>query len=389
MATARAHPPSALLVLLAFCSGCGPGLILRGGRVNGAAVESLRRTVSVNRGLAFTRPVPVTVQSTQELSDFVGREVPPGEGDRAAERVLLRLGLFASATDSASQTEEWLRRAGGLYSSSSGTVVLQRDRVRELPPFYQWLPGVIDPVASTLAHELTHALQDQHWPQGPALPVFSDGMLAQRALREGDAMLSAATGLRLQGRVSEEGTDEAKLLPALRRFLYRDGHAFVVRTFAAGGWRAVDALYDGPLSTKRILHPERAAEAPIEVKLGAPRALEQAGWSRVREAPMGELLIRQLARRVFPAERAGAIAGGWRGDTLRALSRDDELELVWMSSWESPADAAEFAQALPQLVPGAFVERRERDVLALIGPVSPQADLATACWVSSGRGPAE
>jgi hypothetical protein len=62
---------------------------------------------------------------------------------------------------------------------------------------------------------------------------------------------------------------------------------------------------------------------------------------------------------------------------------------VWRSVWDSSADAAEFAEALPQLVPGAFVERHDRDVLALIGPVTPQADLAAALWVSSGRDRAE
>lgn len=389
---ARAPTPVAGLLAFALCVGCGPHMLVRGGRVNDDAVEMLRREVAANRGLVFLRPVPVIVQSTEEFTALVERDASDGQ-DRAAERVLVRLGLLASASDGASQAADWVARAAAVYNPYNQTVVLLREKVREQPPLYPWLPGVVDPVQMTLAHELTHALQDQHWPRLPAPPPFSDRMLAENALREGDAVLSALTCLRPQGPVPETGSDgadvaplpeETSLLPALGRFLYRDGPRFVARTLAAGGWRAVDSLYRTPLSTAWILHPERAAEAPIEVKFGGSESLEAAGWSRVRDAPVGELLIRQLARQLFPAARASSIADGWGGDTLRAFSRGDELELVWRSTWDSPADAAQFAGALPELVPGAFVERRDGEVLALIGPVTPQAALATAVWASSG-----
>jgi hypothetical protein len=47
------------------------------------------------------------------------------------------------------------------------------------------------------------------------------------------------------------------------------------------------------------------------------------------------------ARSRAPAPAAG-VAAGWDGARLVALARDDELALVWLTSWDSEADALAF-----------------------------------------------
>src|SRR5205085_3310549 len=106
-------------------------------------------------------------------------------------------------------------------------------------------------------------------------------------------------------------------------------------------------------------------------------------------ATLGELTIRILAERYGDRTRAAAIAAGWDGDRMMALTHDDALALVWLTSWDSDDDAKEFAAAWTAIVasrrPGKastrgdvaelagadpyFVERRGAKVLSIEGPL--------------------
>jgi len=144
-----------------------------------------------------------------------------------------------------------------------------------------------------------------------------------------------------------------------------------------GAWPAVDALYDDPpASTEQILHPARYFEtrdAPVAIALGGTEALVRDGWTPVLEDTLGEVFVRVIAERTLPRERAAAVAEGWGGDRLRAFSRGGELVLVWMTAWDTPADADEWSDALPALLPDALVTRRERHVLVVVAPASEAA----------------
>ena len=80
-----------------------------------------------------------------------------------------------------------------------------------------------------------------------------------------------------------------------------------------------------------------------------------------------------LAGRFVPAERAARLADGWGGDRLRALQRGDDLALVWMTAWDSPAEAREFAEGVPEIVHAARVDRRDDHVLVVVGGVPTMA----------------
>jgi hypothetical protein len=98
----------------------------------------------------------------------------------------------------------------------------------------------------------------------------------------------------------------------------------------------------------------------------------------VLEDTLGEVYVRVIAERTLPRERAAAVAEGWGGDRLRALARGDEMVIVWMTAWDTPDDADEWATAIPTLLPDAHVERRDGRVLVVIAPPNVAAETVAA-----------
>jgi len=273
--------------------------------------------------------------------------------------------------------------------------------------FLSLLTG-FDPAGELLvAHELTHALQDQHYgiptdPE-PLTDTHSDRVLARRAVLEGDATLAGFAYVvhgrlddqlltrletevqKLPAQLAAELPNVPEVIRATLAFQYDDGMAFTVRAFKQGGWPAVDQLHrDPPLSTEQVLHPERyygTRDPPLEIALRGTAAFERGGWHCILADTLGELDIRSLFTRVFPPARAAELAAGWGGDRLRAFEHDDELLLVWMTAWDSEADAIDFAAALPSAAPHARIERRGTRALVLLGSPGVDSDrLAANVW---------
>src|SRR5437899_1137394 len=403
-----------LLLVLALVAGCASRRLVRHGQVNEDALETVRRGLMALRGLAFTTPVPVLALSREGIGAVVKDEMEqsytPGDIEHA-EAVYTRLGLLPPGTKLRPALERLYQQEGaGFYDPRTKRLVVA-ESIPGAPGVGAGLLGFLtgrDPVSEFLvAHELTHALQDQHYhlptrPE-PLLDGHGDRELARHALLEGDATLARfayVLGRQLDrrmigvveqqlhgipGELAKKYPDLPELLRASLAFQYDDGTAFVGQALAAGGWAAVDRVHlDPPESTEQVLHPPRYyadRDRPITVTLGGTDGLEAIGFTRVLEDTLGELDIRVLVARALPAQHAAGVAEGWGGDRLRALERGDDLVLVWMTAWDSPADAGEFAEALPGLVPEARVEQREERVLVLQGP--PDIDrtgLARRVW---------
>jgi hypothetical protein len=419
---------AAILVALTLLAGCGPGRLVRHGQINEDALAVVRRTLPAIRALAFTAPVPALAMGRAELADALAHEVNdsyrPGDIEHL-EAVYRRLGLLAPGTALRPALERLYEEEGaGFYDPRRKRLVLATHALRAAGFWVDLLASVTgrDLVGEFLvAHELTHALQDQHYglptdPE-PLTDSHGDALLARHALLEGDATL-AGFAYALGGSLDADTIDwierRLRVLPAelatrypdvpevvraTLAFEYDDGTAFTGWALAAGGWRAVDrAEADPPASTEQVLHPARyfaTRDRPVPIALGGTDALEATGWGRTLEDTLGELQIRILARRVLPASQAVRVADGWGGDRLRALARGEDLQLIWMTAWDSPAQAVEFADAVPAMLAGAWCERREDRVLVLLGPPTAGGDpgaLAAGVWrgtisASAGRHP--
>ena len=421
------------LAVLVVALGCGPGRVVRHGKVNEDAVTQVRRTLPDVRGLPFRAPVPTLAMPPADIRATLAHEIDESYSPADLEHLqaVYRTLGFLAANEALRPALERIydEEAAGFYDPRRKRLVLA-DRALHAPGFLGLLSLVTgrDVVGEfLLSHELTHALQDQHWslpvtPE-PMLDGHGDRLLARHALLEGDATLAGfAYVLRgtpdretiswierrlhaLPADLAARYPDIPDIIRAPLAFQYDDGTAFAGWALAAGGWPAVDvAEADPPDSTEQVLHPARyfaTRERPRTIHLGGTEPLESTGWTPTVEDTLGELQIRVLAQHALPAERAASVADGWAGDRLRALGRGDAVLVVWMTAWDSPDEAREFAAAMPAIVPGARVERHEDRVLVLVGPVpepSPAGNLdlealAARVWTgtdgirSASRGP--
>lgn len=234
-----------------------------------------------------------------------------------------------------------------------------------------------------LVHELTHALQDQHFDLSRLLKtaMSTDQALAQRGLVEGDAVLAeerydlwqrgddptslvAAYITPAAAReASEKGLDASKvplLFAALPSFAYSYGAAYVVSLLDApnGRWSyaAVNEhlRMSGPASTQEVLRLGRDVD-PIEATgLSVLPADVAAEYTITAVDRLGEYYTYLLFRPLTEHSHLQQLTAAWDGDQLVLLKRKDggASSLVWTSIWESADEASEIAQLLVSLHAG-------------------------------------
>lgn len=228
-----------------------------------------------------------------------------------------------------------------------------------------------DAQLGVLAHEIVHALQDQHFAR-PAEFDDLDGLLAYRAVLEGDATLTmiaylagergvpidrairrAADLVRdvpIEHFLASEGGAALRNAPPMARsrlvFPYYAGTGMAAELYRAGGLPLMNLLYaQPPVSTEQILHPEKylAGELPVVVRV--PRA--PPGYRIIASETLGELTTSALLEGCTTAAMAKAAAAGWGGDRFTLLGNSTgQLALLWSTAWDTEADAAEFGAVL-------------------------------------------
>jgi hypothetical protein len=323
-----------------------------------APVAVIARRVEAIRGLRFTRlPAPQRVTAAQAtrdgLADF-DRANPPAR--RHAEEALYeRLGLLPRGTD--------LRRVeGSVFGDQVAGYYDPRSQRLRIVQGAGTANRVLDEM--TLAHELTHALEDQRFGLDEAAADASDDRgYAYRALVEGTATAlmyeyvlryfarDTALGGLLGGAFA--GGTGAGLPPFVLAglvFPYDAGRRFVEWVYrrAGGRWTLVDLAerVRPPVSTEQILHPEKwlRFDPPLRVSLADVARRLGRGWTRLAGGTFGEWQTAQLLAR--SGHEQPAAAAGWGGDRYALWRRGgrDVVAIRWR--WDTRRDAREFAPVL-------------------------------------------
>jgi hypothetical protein len=321
-------------------------------------LPELRGVVEEYRGLRFERPVPSDTISNAELAKkleaglHVGAE-PAGNDTEALEISLKAFGLIPQSLSLAQYFPKLMGgQIAGFYDSGrkeltlvTGPESLFGNAVAKR--YGAVLAGRMQ--EGLLVHELTHALQDQHFDLSRLAvhDALADPDAARLALVEGDAtlvMLAEIAGLEpdqiplisdlLQKLVADPqqlaamgadipGTADLAAAPAWIRgtvlFSYLQGASFCADVLAHGGQRLLDYAFrtDPPRSTEQILHPEKWYGRRDDPEVIAWPDLQQLLPGRIKaaEGQLGELGIRILLQEgLHDLRRGAAAAAGWGGD---------------------------------------------------------------------------
>ena len=330
-------------------------------------VQTVQERVSLLRGLPSKTPVnyrPLTPEKLQQfLRDTIDEHYPP-DTLHAIELTMRRLGLFRP-DDSLDEIFIALfsEQVAGLYDEQTGTlyVVTSFD-----------LQTVLAEII--LAHEICHALQDQHydlksWPiketdnddrasaamavlEGDATILMSDyaafHLTPGRLLRQLPQLMGSLGG-------NQPGLQNAPyIIQQQMLFPYIQGAAFMQEAISRNA--RDEALENYPRSTEQILHPEKyfsdSPDEPIAVCLEAVQDSLPEGWTWRYQNVMGQMGTRLFLEANFNpfARRASEGWGGDRyalaGPTADTPLTEERYALVWKTVWDTEEDAVDFFRAM-------------------------------------------
>jgi hypothetical protein len=290
------------------------------GAVRGQVIDRRRMIEHVRTQLHSEIPAPV-VRATNEML-FLLNVVPSDFDYEKSLLVLLEAQL------------------AGFYEPKDKTMYLLAD-----------LPSADR--EATLAHELVHALQDQHYDLGALIKFRDDAtdrLSAVHALAEGDATSAMMDHMLLgQGQRAIDLGDEVislqtralvELSPSMasvptivKRSVispYVDGIEFVHWARRQGGWAAVDAIWaKPPTTTEQLLHPQKLTlrEPALEVAIPAPP--KGSALAAFYHDVLGEQSLRLLLEEWAPRRTAVEGASDWGGDRIAVFESGERRALAW------------------------------------------------------------
>ena len=383
----------ALLLTQSLLGGCAHSLV-QDGAVRPDLYEELVERTARTRGITPDRALPVRIITRSQIPELTRGSIEThwdSDSLDAYQDSLVALGLWPPDRD---LVEEYVavgsEESAGFYRPSHRTLYVVDDaRIPFSLRLASWLTrrDVFRELA--LSHEIVHALQHQAHPwlleEAIAWRQQDDAAMAIRAAIEGDATLYGfmvtmnassrydlpAPDLLRKGMDQEmenlRSDSALATTPALVRyslpFPYVTGYGLSYEQGTA-------LLEDPPISTEQVLHPKRRRSF-VAVDLRDARSLLPGGCRLLDENTLGEFGISILLR-----DHDGTVSPdawqGWDGDRYLAARCGDQREFVWLTSWDSWADADQFARAYAEIA-GAVgaramltapprIERREHEV---------------------------
>ena len=335
------------------------------------------------RQLPFRAEVKRDVTNRQDLQALLLKELDEDQTPaefRTGELAFKVMGLIPRDLDwKAAIVRVYSEEIAAFYDPKTKTMHLIRES-EEKPKKVGFLESLLgkkggfdkDENKTVIAHELTHALADQHYDldkMQDAVRKNDDRSMALSALIEGEATLAMIGSqmmdwngskviafpaadldrvFSLMGPMMTMGSgaslrEAPPILADSLIFPYIRGMVFCASLANHGGWKAVDAAYgQPPQSTEQILHPEKyldQPDPPTTIDLGS--LTPGAGWTEVGRNVLGEFQLGILLRK----HGGKPIAAGWDGDRYAVFEGPDgKLGLAWLTTWDTEEDARDFAR---------------------------------------------
>jgi hypothetical protein len=342
--------------------------------------ERITPVVAEMRGWEWKRPVAVGIRTPQEFTAFAIESFDEEVGPEKLAGMNVSARLFRWIGPEQDMKETML---GALESAVGGYYDPESAHFYMISTFNKGAMAEF-----IMAHELQHALDDQHYPLMEIYELASgnsDREFASRCVVEGSASL---IGNRYLFKGASEGwLDMSEMVDldmmasmmggmedAPSWFIigltlpYLDGASFLVRQsgmYAGVVGQATHAdleraFTSPPTSSEQVLHPEKywdeeSFDPPTPVELADRSEALGEGWSVADTDTLGELGCAVFGMKRIPtpmmvsagySEWLQEHSMGWEGDQFRAYVHEDGRAVMhWRTLWESDKDAQEFSAA--------------------------------------------
>ena len=360
----------------------------------------IRRQVETLRGKEFLHEVPVYMISEKEIRAISDRELDkefPGPKLRSYEELLAWLDIVPPQTDLKAVYADFMTdQVAGLYDSdakemcipsfSNGTTNLgKKVAQKKLEAVSAKMENIV------LAHEFTHALEDQYWPiddpedhdskastdRGTAHDFLTEGSATRQMIEVIPAQMGGGSPnsyfllwnlihsrlgeWALNYDLSQAWKSPDALAPGVPETLarteampYSFGYTFCTDVMRQWGVDGLDYIYNHPpVSSAQVMHPKKCWEwRDFPVQINLPETLP-GGWKQVSADSVGEAGLAVLFGCQFKGlNHSLGLARGWDGDHVALFEGSGgHRVLLWASSWDSTDAAGRYV--------GAWVKERQ------------------------------
>jgi hypothetical protein len=324
-------------------------------------------------GLTLKKPVPCDLISKDKVNAFLKKkvkEVSTPEEIRAEELTLKKFGLVPADFDLAKSTVDVLTEQAAAFYDYHAKKLFITD----------WTASSAREAA--LAHELAHALADQHFNLNRFIKKAresDDEALARMAVMEGQAtwlmseFLAQRTGetlvhnpelARRMNRSSDSPGGEFPVfdgsplyIRATLIFPYTNGMLFQQAVVDKDGKEAFAEVFRrAPVSTQQVLHPDKYFAGVKPVLPDLPKPASTRGYKGLIGGTFGELDHKIMLEQFADGDTAGDIAPHWRGGHYELLENKNKgrVILLYASQWDTATSARQYFRAYRKVLAGKW-----------------------------------
>lgn len=348
------------------------------------------RFVEQERGLQFDHPVPVRFLQGEAFNRalLAGDEPTPEDIELDAQLAgqLVALGLASERYDSGEVTEADAEGTVGFYDTEKEEMVVRGSSL-------DTVDGRV-----TLVHELTHALQDQHFDldaldeetatdseystlsylvEGDATAVET-AYLDSLPGKERDAYYETGGAGSVETAADDGSGDSPYALEVLALAPYVLGEAYVAALDADRGLKSRNEAFRAPPRTEELLIDPvalRTHEPAVPVATPMPLEGERTAYGPEQLGAIGLYFV--LGSRIDPEMALRAVTG-WGGDSYIGVDRDGVACVRENAVGDTPADTEELRAAISAwqaaMPPGAVEVGSAGDSVSFTACESPDVD---------------
>jgi len=309
-----------------------------------AAADEILQEMSRITGWELKTPLKKSLRSREEIRAYVLRQMDDEKDTKeryASARSAEAFGLIPKDFNLDTFMVDLLtEQIAGLYDPKAHEFYIA-----------DWIPA--DEQRMVMSHELTHALEDQHfqienWVK--AARPNDDAEMARDSVLEGSAMAAMLEyelkdkGIKLRdlpefdpsvfmGDLAD--TPMLKKAPPFIKdslmFPYFSGLTFSMAVLRSSGWPGFASVFaNPPANTQQILHPELyfAHKVPAPLKLDLPATVPGDDWVLLEQNSLGEFgwdeVLKQFAGGTMPKTPSAP----WAGDAYATFEGKNSKQLL-------------------------------------------------------------